>query len=336
VNDSPNDKNTVLMPEQYQPIILAVPPRPVLIRNQNNFNSLTNSTSYTISHGNQMISNSNSTEEGSSSSDIPGTTEKEMPKFLSTNVPSSNSDIIGHSPSKMTVGASNFRSSLENFNTPTEHIYENIPILIQPNPNREAFYNIPIINADEQQQQQQQANQSDDYVYYTINNNRESETQQTISNSSPTIDNNSSDLPSSIGNIQQQKPQIVSAGRHRNQPIYFANHLTNPIFNVDKQLLTNTIANQFGVDLNSPQLQQLITNQHLFVARKRTFANMVWQLTPDEETALCSSPADKEKNNIDIDTIDSNNSTARSILKVTKRFHSTPKRRGISWDSALE
>jgi len=41
-------------------------------------------------------------------------------------------------------------------NTSTEHIYENVPILIQPNSNREAYYNIPIINVDDQQQQQQQ------------------------------------------------------------------------------------------------------------------------------------------------------------------------------------
>jgi hypothetical protein len=323
VNDSSNDTNTVRISEQHQPIIIAAPPRPILIRNQNNFNS-----------------SINSTEEGSLSSGIPVTTEKEIPKFLSTNNPSSNLDLIGHSISKITAGVSNFRSSLENSNTPTEHIYENVPILIQPNPNREAYYNIPIINADDPQQQQQQQNQSDGYIYYSINNNRESESQQQypipgqiMSNSPPTTDNNSSEIQLSIGNLQQQKPQIVSAGRHRNQPIYFANHLTNPIFNVDKQLLINTVANQFGVDLNSPQLQQLITNQHLFVARKRTFANMVWQLTPDEETDLCSSPTSATRTNIiDIDSIDSNNSTARSILKANKRLQSPSKRRGISWD----
>jgi hypothetical protein len=328
VNDSPNDTNTVRIQEP-QPIILSAPPRPILIRNQ------TNSTSYTMSHGNQMISNTNSIEEGSLSSVISATIEKEMPKFLSTNNSSSNSEIIGPSVSKFTTEALNFRSSLDNSNNSTEHIYENLPILIQPNSNREAYYNIPIINVDDQQQQ----NQSDNHIYYTTNNNTNHESDipgQTLSNSPPITDNNSSDLQSSIGNIQQQKPQIISAGRHRNQPIYFANHLTNPIFNVDKQLLINTIANQFGIDLNSPQLQQLIINQHLFVARKRTFANMVWQLTPDEETALCSSPTSTRTNYIDIDTIDSNNSTARSILKATKNFHSTPKRRGISWDSALE
>jgi hypothetical protein len=329
VNDPPNDTNSVTIPQQFQPIILSAPPRPVLLKNQTAFMPVTSSTSYTMLHRN---SNSNSTEEGALS--VP--TEKEIPKFLSTNNPSSNSELIGSSIPINTAGTSNFHSSLENSNTPTEHIYENVPILIQQNSNRDAYYNIPIINADEQQK-----NQSDGYVYYTNNNHHEPESQQqylipgqNLSNSPPTTDNNSSDVPSSIGPVQQQKPQIISTGRHRNQPIYFANHLTNPIFNVDKQLLINTIANQFGVDLHSPQLQQLITNQHLFVARKRTFANMVWQLTPDEETALCSSPiATETMNMIDIVT---NDCSARSILKATKRFHLTSKRRGISWDSALD
>jgi hypothetical protein len=284
---------------------------------------------------NNFISLANSTEEGSLS--IPP--EKELPKFLSTNIPSSKSDMIGPAAPNNSVGTSNYRLALENS---TEHIYENVPILIQPNSNREAYYNIPIINADDPQQQQQ--NQPDDYGYYTHNNNHEDDSQQQylipgqiISNSPPTTDNNNniSDMQSSL--VPPQKPQIVSAGRHRNQPIYFANHLTNPVFNVDKQLLINTIANQFGVDLNSPQLQQLITNQHLFVARKRTFANMVWQLTPDEETALCSSPiAAQTTNLIDMETINSNHSTARPILKPTKRFHSASKRRTISWDNTLE
>jgi hypothetical protein len=267
--------------------------------------------------------------------------EKEIPQFLSTNIPSSNSDIIGPHIPIITVPPINFHSQLENLNPPIEHIYENVPILMQSNSNREAYYNIPIINLDDQQhqQQQQEENQSNDYLQYPNVNNNEIESQQqylipgqTISNSPPTTDNNSSE-----SQIPQQKPQIISAGRHRNQPIYFANHLTNPIFNVDKQLLINTIANQFGVELNSPQLQQLVTNQYLFAARKRTFANMVWQLTPDEETDLCSSPiTTTQTDTIDIETIDGNNSTSRSILKATKRFHSTPKRRNISWNSVLE
>jgi len=91
VNDSPNDTNTLRIIEQQQPMVLSAPPRPILIRNQNGFNP---STSYTMLNGNQMVSNTNSTEEGSLSSGIPATIEKEMPKFLSTNHPSSNSEII--------------------------------------------------------------------------------------------------------------------------------------------------------------------------------------------------------------------------------------------------
>ncbi|CAF1531124.1 unnamed protein product [Rotaria sordida] len=303
-----------------------------------------------------MVSNFNSIEGSSLSLGISTTIEKEMPKFLSTNIPSPNPEIIRPSVSIITAGTTSFQPSLENLNVPTEHIYENIPILIHQNSNRDSYYNIPIVNVDNQQQQQQQQqqeqqqqqpNQSNGYAHYPITDNRESEIQQqyvipgqTIPNSPPTTDNNNnnnnSEILSSTMNIQPQKPQIISAGRHRNQPIYFANHLTNPIFNVDKQLLINTVANQFGIDLNSPQLQQLITNQHLFAARKRTFANMIWQLTTDEETALCSPTSTSETDIFDIDTLDENYSNNRSILKATNRFQSASKRRNISWDSTLD
>ena len=339
MNDSPNEMNKALPQEQFHPIILAAPPRPMLIRNQNRFIPLNDSTFHTMSNTNQMVSNnSNSIEEGSLSQGIHAMAEKETAPFLSTNIPSSNSEMIRSQIPIFTVATTNVHPPLENSNISTEHIYENVPILIQPNLNREPYYNIPIINLDDQQQ-----SQSNDFVSYPIVNNQEGESSeqyliptQTISNSPPTIDNNTSESSSVLSNIQQQKPQIISAGRHRNQPIYFANHLTNPIFNVDKQLLVNTIANQFGVELNSPQLQQLITNQHLFAARKRTFANMVWQLTPDEETALCSTPITTQMDPLDMEIIDTTNSTARSILKAAKRFRSIPKRRNISWNNVLE
>ncbi|CAF1097021.1 unnamed protein product [Didymodactylos carnosus] len=123
-------------------------------------------------------------------------------------------------------------------------------------------------------------------------------------------------------------PTTISRARsNRNQPIYFANRLTNPVFSVDKELLTNTIANQFGYDIDSPQLQKLVQNQHLFAARRRTFANMVWQLTPDEEVALLSSSSTNHSPSNDLDTttnetnnINSNQehgliSNGKSILK---------------------
>lgn len=268
--------------EHFQPTILSAPPRPIVIQNS-------------ISHEEDLV-----------------TIDKEIPTFLSSVKPSSNIPPTNEN--------THFQSSNENIKPSTEHIYENVPILIQSNTTREAIYTIPIIKSDESK-----SVPSDDHVYYTINNSIES--QQNSSNSPPTMDNSSS-----MNIQQQQKPQIVSAGRHRNQPIYFANHLTNPMFNIDKQLLINTIANQFGIDLNSPQLQQLITNQHLFVARKRTFANMIWQMTPDEETALYSSIGNA--NQILIDSNESNNSSARSILKLTKNLPS--KRRSITWDNTLE
>lgn len=319
MNDSIVETNVTHLPEQYQPFILAAPPRPMLMRNS-----------------------TNSTEEGS----FNGTAEKDMSKFLSNTIPSSKSDMIGPLMSSLPNGSTpHFRPSLENSNTnPTEHIYENVPILIQPNSNGDAFYNIPIINGDESQQQST-SNQSETYIYYTINKSREIESQQQylipgqiVSNSPPTTDNNNNIVDPQSTPASRQKPQIVSTGRHRNQPIFFANHLTNPVFNVDKQLLINTIANQFGFDLNSPQLQQLISNQHLFAARKRTFANMVWQLTPDEETALCSSPlAAQTAALFDSEHINATSiSTARSILKANNRLQTSDKRRNITWDNTLE
>ncbi|CAF1125878.1 unnamed protein product [Rotaria sp. Silwood1] len=352
VSDLSNGINKSLVQQQYQPTIIPTPPRPVLMRNQKNFTPLNNSQSYTIPNGNLIVPHFNSIEEGSLPLGISTTTEKEMSKFLSTSISSSNPEIIRPSVPIITAGTTSFQPSLENSNVPKEHIYENIPILIQQSSNHESYYNIPIINVDNQQQQQRQQepqqhqhqqNQSNGYGYYPVTNNRESETQQqqvisgqTISNSHPTTNNNNSEILSLTMNVQPQKPQIISAGRHRNQPIFFANHLTNPIFNVDKQLLINTVANQFGVDLNSPQLQQLVTNQHLFAARRRTFANMVWQLTPDEETALCSPTTTLQTDTIDIDILDTNDSANRPILKATNRFQSTSKRRSISWDTTLD
>lgn len=303
--------------------------------------------------GNQVVPNAN--EEGQPPHGLPVALEKEIDHFLSTNTPSSNTDLLGPQTPVVKAGAASFRAPTENTKPPTDHIYENVPILMPPKIKRESFYNIPIINVDEQQQQQQppqtapltsppqQPNEAEGYVFYTLANNAEGTVHrqylmpgQLLASSPPTNDSNGADPSTVPMSVQPQRPQIISVGRHRNQPIYFANHLTNPIFNIDKQLLTNTIANQFGVDLNSPQLQQLITNQHLFATRKRTFANMVWQLTPDEETALCSSPITTPTEVVDVDITETNTFTSRSILKATKRFRPTAKRRSISWDTTLE
>ena len=116
----------------------------------------------------------------------------------------------------------------------------------------------------------------------------------------------------------------------------FSDHLTNPLFNIDKQLLANTIANQFGIDSKSPFLEKLITNQHLFVSHKHTFANMIWQITPEEENALYSSPETITPDVIDTNTLDPNSPTAKPILKAKKSSRSGSKGQHISWDSTLE
>ena len=287
-NHSSSETISLQVSEHVQPTILSAPPRPNIVQRR-------------ISNEEDLV-----------------TTDKEISsKFLSPVTPSSN---------LLSTGGTNNNVHPPSSLPPTEHIYENIPILIQSNTNRDPIYSVPIIKSDESK-----SSSADDYVYYTINNSTES--QQNSSNSPPTMDNSTPIDPSKMIIQQQQKPQIVSTGRHRNQPIYFANHLTNPMFNIDKQLLINTIANQFGVDLHSPQLQELITNQHLFVASKRTFANMIWQMTPDEETALYS--AIEGANQILVDSNDSNNSIARPILKLAKNLPSS-KRRSITWDNTLE
>ncbi|CAM4740881.1 unnamed protein product [Rotaria magnacalcarata] len=349
VDTSSNDTSLSLTQETYQPpAVTLAPPRPVLVRNQNGFVPLNNnsSTSHTILNGNHAVSNFHSTEEGPLLPAVSVIMEKEMPTFPSINISSSNQEIMRPSLSGILTGtASNLPLPSENSKVPAEHIYENIPIMMQPNSNPDSYHNIPIINVDEQQQQHQEQKQepSNEHVYSTIPNNQESEMQQqypisgqTIANFHPTVDNDSSENQPPITTVPQQKPQIISAGRHRNQPIYFANHLTNPIFNIDKQLLINTVANQFGVDLNSPQLQQLVTNQHLFAARKRTFANMVWQLTPDEETALCSPHAAIQIDLTETEALDSDYASNRSILKANNGLQSTSKRRNITWDSTLD
>ncbi|CAF3981079.1 unnamed protein product [Rotaria magnacalcarata] len=258
VDTSSNDTSLSLTQETYQPpAVTLAPPRPVLVRNQNGFVPLNNnsSTSHTILNGNHAVSNFHSTEEGPLLPAVSVIMEKEMPTFPSINISSSNQEIMRPSLSGILTGtASNLPLPSENSNVPAEHIYENIPIMMQPNSNPDSYHNIPIINVDEQQQHQEQKQEpSNEHVYSTIPNNQESEMQQqypisgqTIANFHPTVDNDSSENQPPITTVPQQKPRIISAGRHRNQPIYFANHLTNPIFNIDKQLLINTVANQFG------------------------------------------------------------------------------------------
>ena len=316
------------------------------MRHQKHFVSVNTFPQYAKSNDEQAGSNVRGHEEGSfPATGIPTTPEKEMPKFLSTYASSSTTPDPVRSISTTDSGSTTSNN---------DPIYENVPTLLQTKPTRAIYYNTPKSNRDDPQSPPTPSN---GHVYYTIANSRESESQpSSVSRSAvsqqtngvaayPLLEQGTSTVPTSQDSLASissmstetnptQKPQIVSSGRHRSQPVYFANHLTNPLFNVDKQLLINTIANQFGVDLQSPQLQNLIQNQHLFVARKRTFANMVWQMTPDEETALCSSPVTSKMNRIDVDVMDPDETATRSILKATKQ--ATAKRRSITWDNALQ
>jgi hypothetical protein len=333
LNDSSNDVTSTEVQDEFQPTILSVPPRPIIIKNVNHFGSSNISMSNAQTNIEKPIGNGYVNNDASISTGSTALVTQEVPRFL-FNTGSAPSDFVGP---PMPMISSN------TIDTSTEHIYENVPTLMQTMLNQHVTHNqSPSINNN------QQKHPSNGYLYYSNNTTCESGlltghsdgssyslSEQASSISSPMNDMLSNDRSLSIDTQPIQKPQIVSSGRHRSQPVYFANHLTNPMFNVDKQLLINTIANQFGVELHSPQLQNLILNQHLFVARKRTFANMVWQLSPDDETALCSSPLSSllSTNTIDVDV---ERSTARSILKAHKNSCSPSKRHGISWDSTLE
>jgi len=243
--------------------------------------------------------------------------EKETPN--SSSIPM---DIESSLP-KETGEVVSFHESLENTIPPPKNIYENLPILIQMNSNQNFYHNLPpVLNQNDQQKGNER------HLYVTITGDHDSELQKQylsqLFGSQESIQNNI--MNSSITpNNQRYFKQVL-----------FSDHLTNPLFNVDKQLLENTIANQFGIDLKSPYLQKLIANQHLFVTHKRTFANMIWQITPEEENALCSSPDITTSNIIDTNTVDTNSLTAKSILKLKKSSRSVSKGQRISWDNTLE
>jgi hypothetical protein len=222
-----------------------------------------------------------------------------------------------------------FRTSLENTIDPPENIYENLPIFFQMNSNQDFYY------------KNDQQNRNKPHLHVTIARDRDSELQkQYLSQLFGPQNGISSLLPKELIQNNMNTYTVTQDIKKNHQQYFqqglFSNHLTNPLFNVDKQLLANTIANQFGIDSKSPYLEKLISNQHLFVPHKRTFANMVWQITPEEEDALCSSPETTKSNIIDINTIDTNSSTAKSILKPKKSSRSVSKGQRISWDSTLE
>ncbi|CAF2697048.1 unnamed protein product [Rotaria sp. Silwood2] len=326
-NGSSNRINSSSVQEEYRSKTIYIKPRDLLRPSENGRNNLNNSTSSRTFDKSQSIPNSS--EEDLTLKMIPVNVEKELPKFLHTKVsaipprdtksslPIKNGDIIS------------FHSTIEDTITLPEHYYENIPILTKIDSNQGAF-----IKENNQQEKRSQ-------IYVNIADDPNDEfpqqyiTQFGLSSFLPqqSIPYVSSSL--SEENTSSTIQETISNNYPYSQPIIFANHLTNPLFNIDKELLANTIANQFGVDHNSPYLPQLIANQHLFVTDKRTFANMVWQITPEEENDLCSSPVTITSNNIIQNTNDSNNSTAKSILKSNKLSRSLSKKQRITWDSGL-
>lgn len=126
--------------------------------------------------------------------------------------------------------------------------------------------------------------------------------------------------------IYENLRHFVAEEKAEAEQIVFANFLTNPLFAVDKQLLVNTVANQFGVDLQSPFLEKLIFNQDLFLSQRRTFANMIWQISPEEIQALCSTNFSLS---CEFET-DSPEKT-KSILKPNGLSRPSTKRTRISW-----
>lgn len=298
--------------ERHQSRSLIVKPRPILKKPENGITSL---------------NNSNLAEKE--------TQQTSSPKNSSSIAPDRKTALT-----KQNEGVISFRSSLEDTIPIPEHFYENVPIFIQVTSNQGSLYAVPLANGRDQQEGKSQ-------IYANLKGDRGSEfqpqqylpqmigSQNRISLLIPQqlIPNNRPSLPNENGasNIQR-----TPNNNPYPQQIIFANHLTNPLFTIDKQLLSNTIANQFGLDPHSPYLPQLVANQHWFVADKRTFANMVWPITPEEENALCSSPLTSTSTDADKDAIDSNNIAAKSILKSKKFSRSMSKKQRISWDSALK
>ena len=297
----------------YQPTSPSTKSRTSSITRQSNSAQVNGPTS---NKNTQSISNLNSTKVNSSAQSTSVLSKKEIskvPKDTESSSPRKSNDVVS------------FHSSLENTITLPDHVYENMPVLYNMVSSPIFRANTPVVDDKEQ---------GDDKpaVHVTISGDYDSEMQQQylshlfgqqngISTLLPQHNSYSSSKQNTTPDIQQPPEQVL-----------FANRLTNPLFNMDKQLLTNTIANQFGVDLKSPYLQQLIANQHLFATQKRTFANMIWQITPEEEYDLCTTPVVTTPSNI----MDSNNSTAKSILKAKKPPHLIPKSRRISWNNGFE
>jgi len=323
-NDSYDGITSSYSQEDYQSTQLPIRPRPIKTY-PNGFTHLNNSTSNTNSNNNQPISNSN---EEDSSIVISITKEKEPTKVLSMNVSSSVQMDTESSLSMKTGEVVSFLSSLEEIVVSPDHTYENLPTSSRIDSNKGPYYDMSIPNESDQHQVKPD-------IYVNMPHDRDFESVEPQKGPSLPIphvsrQSNSSSFTKEI--TRSQTPELTSP---RSQSVLFANRLTNPVFSVDRQLLANTIANQFDLHLNSPYLQKLIDNQHLFVSQKRTYANMIWQMTPEEENILRSSPVKTIPNVINTNKFTSNSSRAKSILKHSKRRSMSRKQR-ITWDSTVE
>ena len=316
-NVSPSRKESSYAERTRPPTVFPLAVRPMLAPNQARF---------THPDGSSVNYNLNSNNEEESYSRVKSVIiEKEMPKFLSQNGSSSSTT---STTARETVS---FRSELDDTVAPDEHIYENIPALKLTDSNRATYFNVPTMNGNGEQA-------SNTYVYLTIGNDPESRLQQQQYLSQLIEENNGLSLLIPQQPTHREPPSEVREIEHHRPPaqIQFADHLTNPLFTTDKQLLANTIANQFGVEPNSPYLDRLIANQHLFTAQKRTFANMIWQMTSEEAQIMSSPSSTIAPRVIRAETAESNIPTAKSILKAKTSVHSIAKRQRITWDSALE
>lgn len=299
---------------------LPLRPRPIKTFS-NGFPHLNSSTSNTISNAN---------DDDSSSIVIMIPKEKETTKVLSVN---SSSSVLIDTETSLPIKPgeiANFLSSLEETVPSSDPTYENLPGSNRIDSNKNNFFETTSLNDNEPQQQIKPD------IFVNMINDRESESiePQKVQSSLP-IPEESRQSHSSRHITRSQTPEPTSNNSSRSQSVIFANRLTNPVFSVDRQLLANTIANQFDLHLNSPYLQKLMENQHLFVSQKRTYANMIWQMTPEEEDALRSSPIKTVPNVINTNKYNSSSSRAKSILKHSKRRSISRKQR-ITWDSTVE
>ncbi|CAF1072350.1 unnamed protein product [Adineta steineri] len=289
-----------------QQTVFPLRPRPIKTTYTNGFSQLNNPAFSLTSNNNNNQLKPTSNEDDASSIVIP---------VSKSSLPVKTGEVVS------------FRTALDNTMASPDHTYENIPNSSQTDLNK-TNSDLRMFNENDQQLK------SDIYVNTIVDPNADFQQTPESQKGIVLINSQESTQTTTMTSLSSQTidPSQLSP---RPQTALFANRLTNPVFSVDRQLLANTIANQFDLHLNSPYLQKLIENQHLFVSQKRTYANMIWQITADEENALCSSPVRTIPSITDTLRVDSNSSTVKSILKQQKH-RAVSKKQRITWDSRVE